>query len=83
MGFAPDLPDSNGDGFPRSQLSRLGKELPLDRDRYIEGFRIAETSIEDSKSRERKCLAALPLGHRDHGTEPLACPLRRCLEQTK
>jgi hypothetical protein len=47
---------------------------------YIEVFRIVETSIEDSKSRREKWLAALPLGHRDHGTEPLACPLRRSLE---
>jgi hypothetical protein len=34
VGFAPDLPNSNGDGFPRSQLSRLGKELRSRRDTY-------------------------------------------------
>jgi len=60
MGFPPDLPDSNGDGFSRFQLSRLGKALRLRLDRYIEGFRIVETSIEDSKSRERNVWPLCP-----------------------
>src|ERR1700726_2979938 len=35
--FATNLPNSNGDGFPRSQLSRLGKELRSRRDTYTKG----------------------------------------------
>jgi hypothetical protein len=70
VGFAPDLLDSNGDCFPMSRLSRLGKEFRSRRDRYIEvsyrrnldrGFKISG----------KKCLAALPLGHWDHGTASL------------
>jgi putative DNA primase/helicase len=49
-----------GDGLPRSQLSRLGKALRSRRDTYIEGFRIVETSIEDSKSRERNAWQLRP-----------------------
>jgi hypothetical protein len=46
--------------FPRSQLSRLGKALRSRRDRYIEGFRIPEILIEDSKSRERNAWQLRP-----------------------
>ena len=66
-GVRTELPDFNGDGFPRSQLCRLGKALSPRRDTYIEGFSIVETSIEDAKSRERNDWQALPLRPRDHG----------------
>jgi len=69
VGFTPDLSDSNGDDFQRSQLSRLGKESRADTN--IEGFRIEKISIEDSKPRERNGWQALPLGHRDYGTDRL------------
>ena len=65
MGFAPDLPNSNGDGLPRSQFSRLGKSLSSPRNTYIEGFGIVEMSWEDAKSRERN---GCELCHRDAGT---------------
>jgi hypothetical protein len=79
MGFPPDLPDFKGDGFRRSQLSRLGKNFA-----YVETHtrraRIVETSIEDSNLARQKMVGSLPLGHRDHGTEPFACPLWRSPE---
>jgi putative DNA primase/helicase len=63
-----------GDDFPRSQLSRLGKALSSRRDTYIEGFRVVEVSIKDSKSRERNAWQLCPwdigtMGQRSSSSE--------------
>jgi hypothetical protein len=61
VGFSPDLPDSNGDGLPRSNFRDLGKSLSARRDTYIEESSIVETSIEENaKSRERNACELCP-----------------------